>query len=141
MAKKVLPTTMDKVRDAILGTDGRGSLYRWLRQHHDELQEMLEQVPRPDWQAITAALRDENLLDAAGKPPTPERVRQTWVKVRKDVEIARRRQAAKSQPIAGPPPVRILDTPKPEPQPASDDAAARIEKLRRQMNKRSGRET
>lgn len=89
MSKETQSTTMDKLRSVILGTDGRGSLYRWLRRHHDELQEMLEQVSRPDWKAITDALSDEHLLDATGKTPTPERVRQTWVKVRSDVQKTR----------------------------------------------------
>jgi hypothetical protein len=138
MAKRAQTTTMDKVKDAILGTDGRGSLYRWLRQHHDEFAEVLDQVSRPDWKRITEALSGENLLDAAGKRPTPERVRQTWVKVRKDVEASRRKKATKAQPAAGPPSVRLLAS-SDETKPASTDDA--IEQLRREMDQRSGRGT
>lgn len=137
MDKKEQPTTMDKVRDAILGTDGRGSLYRWLRQHHDEFADLLKQVPRPDWQKITRALSAENLLDASGNKPTPERVRQTWVKVRKDVEASRHKQAVRSrtppaaQPAAVAPPVRLLG----EEHPAEPKPAFNVDKFLKEMDR------
>jgi hypothetical protein len=125
MSKKP-QTTMDKVRAAILKTSGPGSLYRWLRLNHDEFAEAIAQVRRPNWRAITAALQEEELQDADGKSPTPERVRQTWLAVRKDVAAATsggrsqdkststlQADPAEPQPAAGPPPVRVLDDGRP----------------------------
>lgn len=95
MGKQPRPTTMDNVKAAILRSDGAGSLYRWLRQNHDEFQETLDLVARPNWTAIADAFAKEPvpLLDAAGKVPNGERVRQTWFKVKTDVRIARERKA------------------------------------------------
>ncbi|MFL5288073.1 MAG: hypothetical protein ACJ8AW_45710 [Rhodopila sp.] len=134
MSKKP-QTTMDKVRSAILGTSGPGSLYRWLRLHHDEMAEALAQVRRPSWQRITDALREENLQDADGKSPTPERVRQTWLAVRKDVAAATKQgggQAADnttpSQAVPDRPTVRVLDAVKPTGDTdAADDLAASLD--------------
>lgn len=137
--KKVRHTTMEKLRSAILGTEGPGSLYRWLRRHHDEMVAMLGQVSRPDWKAITAALVEEKLLDAKGKQPTAERVRQTWVRVRADVKEARDKRssgasrATREGRVA--PDVKILE-PAPKPQSGTDDVMANF---KRDMNRRSGR--
>lgn len=81
---------MDRVREAVLAPKSAGSLYRWLRQNHDEFAEVIRQTGRrPNWAAITKALHGEELLDSAGGKPTAERVRLTWLKVRQDVAIDR----------------------------------------------------
>ena len=90
---------MDRVRDAVLAPQSAGSLYRWLRQNHDEFADIIAQTGRrPDWAAITKALHEEKLRDAAGGVPTAERVRITWFKVRQDVakDRAKKGQAVKS---------------------------------------------
>lgn len=141
MGKKPQTTTMDKVRTAILGTGGRGSLYRWLRRHHDELQEMLEQVARPDWKAIALALREEKLLDASGKPPTDERVRLTWLKVRQELQEKRsgklRLQAA-DQVLSSHLRVSVKPDPPKDAGEATPDANEALARLQRQMDERSG---
>jgi hypothetical protein len=40
----------------------------------------------PDWTAIAQAFADQGFRGSTGKPPTPEGVRQTWWKVRRDKE-------------------------------------------------------
>lgn len=151
MAKKVRNGTMNKLRSAILGSAGAGSLYRWLRSHHDELVEMLDQVPRPDWKAIRDALVEENLQDAKGQKPTAERVRQTWVRVRADVKEAREKKVQGQPATMGlsekvKQSVSVSQKEAPTGVAASGDGAVkdpsadlRMADLRRQMNRRSGR--
>jgi hypothetical protein len=62
----------------------RSPLYRWLNARADAFQMMLLEM-QPTWQAVAGALAAQGLVDGTGKPPTAERVRQTWFKVRQSM--------------------------------------------------------
>jgi hypothetical protein len=85
---------MEVVKAAVLDPTGPGSLYRWLRRHHDDVVVMLSQVSRPNWRDFAKAMADLNLKDGANNVPNSERVRQTWVKVRRDVAAYRAKKPA-----------------------------------------------
>jgi hypothetical protein len=79
-------------------TSGRGrrsQLYLWLRAHHDQLAEAFSQTG-PAWSQIATSLGNNGVVDGAGKEPTPETVRATWYRVRRDVAAARARRAGPS---------------------------------------------
>lgn len=62
---------------------GRSPLYRWMREHHDELATRFA-LERPSWSALAATFGECKLTDRTGKPPSPETARKTWQRVRKD---------------------------------------------------------
>jgi hypothetical protein len=94
----------------------RSSLYRWMRQNHEEFAAALADAGRPNWRAIAAEFAKDGLTDP---DPSPEAVRLTWWKVRKAVEASRGKQATKP---SRPP---VLKTPAEAPgPPAVTDPAA-----------------
>ena len=111
----------------------------WLAQE-DHFDRLDEQIKRHGvrWDVVAQWAMDEGLTD--GQPLTALAARRTYER-----EAKRRREQPKSppkaQPLAGPPTVRMIELARETPPPASDDAEARIEKLKRQMARRSGRES
>lgn len=104
-------------------------LYWALWDLHDEIAPALDPPARPNWAEIAATFTAGGVFDAAGNPPKPVRVRQTWHKVRKDkglgpgprgrdAKAAETSAAATSpqpaEPAASPPPLLLVE-------PAPDD--------------------
>ena len=120
-------TELDEVvRFLASGSHGRGRrspLYRWLNVRAEAFQTMLHEM-QPTWQAVAEALAAQGLVDGAGKPPTAERVRQTWLKVRQ------RRPPPKPEPqtlAAAPAPTDPPPQPsEPAVQPVPNDLRARL---------------
>ena len=105
---------IERLRQAAMSS--RSSLYRWMRQNHEEFAAALADAGRPNWRAIAAEFAKDGLTDP---DPSPEAVRLTWWKVRKAVEASRGKQATKP---SHPP---VLKTPAEAPgPPAVTDAAA-----------------
>jgi hypothetical protein len=71
---------------------GHSQLYLWMRQNHDRIAEGLNGL-RPSWLALATRLGEMDILDGAGKAPTPQGARATWYRVRRDLAAARARQA------------------------------------------------
>lgn len=71
----------------------RSPLYRWMRQHHAELDRTFAAV-RPNWRALAAEFAALGILDSTGQPASPDRARKTWWRVRADIRRTQRRRAA-----------------------------------------------
>lgn len=56
------------------------SLAEWIKTHHAEAAELLGHK-RMDWAMAASALDAHGLKDSAGKPPTAETARETWLRV------------------------------------------------------------
>ncbi|MBS0641391.1 MAG: hypothetical protein JSS43_16085 [Proteobacteria bacterium] len=87
------------------GAGGRGrhsTLYRWLYEHADGFQRLLNDSS-PSWDSVADAMTTHGLTDGAGKPPTAERARKTWFEVRR----------AKGWMVAAPLPPAPTATPAP----------------------------
>lgn len=69
----------------------RSKLYRWMADNYDAFQATLAEAGRPNWQELAKVFAEDGLTDSEGKPPSPEGTRQTWWKVRKAVEAARKK--------------------------------------------------
>jgi len=127
-------------------TDGRSVLYHWMYKRADLIRRLLDDS-HPSWASVAAALADQGLTNGHGKPLDAERVRKTWFDVRRAkgwTSTQPTPQPAKPAALPSPPP--IAPAPRPavaaDPQPApvqDDDARARIERLMREMDRRSGR--
>jgi hypothetical protein len=104
MAKAKKPTgEIDAFRAALKvarGRTARSSLYRWLRENHDEF--LIDWTEAADWPAFVQAFAALGLTDRTGKPPAVETARKTWLQVRKDVAKAEARQQAKRAPPLAP---------------------------------------
>jgi hypothetical protein len=127
MAKaKKLSGEIDAFRAALKAARGRtarSSLYRWLRENHDEF--LIHWTDAADWPAFVQAFVAVGLADRTGKPPAVETARKTWLQVRKDVAKAKARQQAERPPPLAPgeiaPGVRLARLP------SSVEAPAHIE--------------
>jgi hypothetical protein len=122
---------------------GRGAyspLFRWMRRHHDGLQEAIDKM---GWAALTDAITDAGILNGQGNSPPAETVRHTWWRVRKAV---RRERAKAADNAAAPrkakpqPQVRDALPPQPEkPAEPDPDAAERVrmakERVLKYMNR------
>ena len=84
------------LRDIARGP-GRSSLFHWLYDSHDEIvQASLGRRIR--WKPIAAHASRLGLTDGDDKPPTAERVRQTWFGVRREVAKQRALRASAPRP-------------------------------------------
>lgn len=125
-----------RIAEVVRSSSGRSPLYRWMRTWHDDFLKLMEET-RPNWKAVAEAFAKEGLLSAEGEPLSPEAVRHTWWRVRRDVAGKR----AKRQPKAKPAVTVIEEPPIPPPEPAPaapNDALARI---KAKVNERSGRKS
>jgi hypothetical protein len=111
----------------------------YVRTNFDRLSRILETNRGSEkWEELAKWAVEEGLT--GGKELKPMTAKRTYER-----EVERRKKAAqkpKSQPAITVRAIQIFEEPKPveAPTPPSDDAEARIEKLRRQMARRSGRE-
>ena len=78
-------------------------LYIAMRDSHDPMVRAFENK-RPDWSALVAGFNDLGILDGQGKPPTIRCAQNTWARVKKDVQSARGRTAARRTAGRGVPP-------------------------------------
>lgn len=78
------------------GDDRRSPLYRWMWTNHDKFAGMLDGA-RPNWKKLAEVFAGLGFSDD-GKPLRSEGVRQTWYRVRRAKDAARR--ARKSKPEA-----------------------------------------
>lgn len=99
-------------RDQLSAAGRRSPLFRWMLRHHDELAAHLA-IEGANWVALAHGFGRKGLLDRTGKPPTPERARKTWLKVRQTVA---EQKAAGRSPTAAPGPM-----PASPPLPGADD--------------------
>lgn len=72
----------------------RSSLFWWMVKHHDELKTTAS-GRRLQWAALCTRFAELSLTDINGKPASPRTARETWLRVRRAVEEANRRLAAK----------------------------------------------
>lgn len=86
--------------EAACGATARSSLYRWLRENHDEFLARLD-GERADWLALAQGFAALGLTDRTGKPAAPATAHMTWQTVRKDVAKAKVRKGGKSAPASG----------------------------------------
>lgn len=101
------------VEDAVgVPTAGRSVLYRWMRQHHDELLAKWAGL-RIDWIATCARFAAAGLTDRRGKPPTPGTAQKTWQRVRHDVARARSQADQTGKQPAASPPLEPTEDPPP----------------------------
>jgi len=63
-----------------------GELYRWMRVRYRSFLALLAESRRPSWKRIAAGFAGIGIRDGLGNPPTAETVRQTWWKVRRDID-------------------------------------------------------
>ncbi|QQP92726.1 hypothetical protein IGS68_30150 (plasmid) [Skermanella sp. TT6] len=119
----------------------RSPLYRWLHARHDAFAALIRE-DRPGWQALAGGFAGLGLLSPEGRPLTPEAVRHTWWRVRRDVAASRRAAPPACRRDAvrtGPPSVAAPESPvtdRAAPGPDADDVLARF---RSKVNERSGR--
>lgn len=97
---------IERLRQAAMSS--RSSLYRWMRQNHDEFAAALADAGRPNWRAIAAEFAKDGLTDPE---PSPEAVRLTWWKVRKAVEASQGKRATKPSRSPVKPPTEAPDAP------------------------------
>lgn len=121
-----------RIAEIVRSSSGRSPLYRWLRARHDVFLKLMEEE-RPTWKTLAEGFAKEGLLSADGKPLSPEAVRHTWWRVRRDVAGKK----AKRQPKAKPTVTVIEEPPIPSPAPASPGNA--LTAIRGRINERSGR--
>lgn len=95
------------------------SVYWYLRDHHDALVAEFAQVARPNWRGMAEAFAGLGLADHAGKPASPEAIRMTWWRVRRDVAKMRATMPPPEpkRPAAPVVPPRFLHSPAPMPAP------------------------
>lgn len=101
------------------GGQGRSPLYRWMRQHHDALAAAFAETP-PAWGPLAAEMTAVGLTDADGKAPSAVSARQTWYRVRRDLDRARELKtpvAPKLAPDEIAPAVHAVTTPPPSESP------------------------
>ncbi|MGG5810557.1 hypothetical protein [Falsiroseomonas sp. CW058] len=130
-----------RIAEVARGGAGRSPLYRWLRGRHDAFAELLDET-RPSWGSLTDGFNDLGLAGPGGRALTPETVRHTWWRVRRDVAAARARREAAAPPPPVVPVTRPAPTPpSPAPPPASAPGGAEtaLARLRAEMDQRSGR--
>src|SRR4051794_4783690 len=86
---------LESIAEIARSASGRSPLYRWLRVRHDAFMELVNEN-RPNWKALAEGFAELGLLSLEGKPLTPEAVRHTWWRVRKDVAASRQKRTEKS---------------------------------------------
>ena len=89
-----------------------GDIYRWLRDHYDQVLEDRVELER-SWAVITEEIESAGVKGTRGGPPLIDSVRMTWKRVCRDVEAARKRKeerkaereakTARRQPAPAPP--------------------------------------
>lgn len=62
----------------------RSPLHDWMRARAETLAAELDPPRRPDWARVAAVLGEGGVLDGAGNAPSPQTVRQTWWRVRRE---------------------------------------------------------
>lgn len=128
---------LQRIAEIARSGSGRSPLYRWLRSRHDAFLDLMEEE-RPNWKKLAEGFAEIGLLSADGKPLSPEAVRHTWWRVRRDVAGKR----VKRQPKAKPAVTVIEEPPVPPPEPApaaTSDAKEQLARLKAKINERSGR--
>ena len=63
---------------------GRSEPYRWLWENYAEIETVLALRLRGGWRLIAEDAAGAKVLDADGKPPTPDAMRAAWQRVLKD---------------------------------------------------------
>jgi hypothetical protein len=144
---------MARLRQALRRRNPRRSqLSDWMWRNHDSFADLLAEVP-PDWEAVTEVFTGLGFRTAPGEPLTPERVRKTWWRVRRQYATAQTGQKprASAKPAVEPSvampepeeprqPQPEADRPEPGPPETNRDTARdAIARLRAEMDKRSGR--
>lgn len=124
---------LQRIADIARSGSGRSPLYRWLRTRHDEFLELMEET-RPNWKKLAEGFTEIGLLSAEGKPLSPEAVRHTWWRVRRDVAEKRTKRQPKAKPA-----VTAIDPPVPPPEPAPAAPNDALERFKAKVNERSGR--
>jgi len=71
-----------------------GDIYRWLREHYEQMLEERDELQRP-WEVITAEIASAGVKGTRGGPPYVTSVRKTWKRVCRDVEAERERKEAR----------------------------------------------
>lgn len=66
------------------GHQRKSPLWRWMHLNYADLLPSLARGS-PDWKAICAVVTEAGILDGRKQPLSPERVRKTWLAVRKYV--------------------------------------------------------
>ncbi len=137
---------------------GRGAVYRWLRENHQEVIDGFAATEAP-WDTVVASMIRDGVTGQRGAPPNRKAVAKVWDRVCRDVKsdalqlrtgIPQRRQQpsrlpATWRPQAATPPPSRLAVAQPAGGPASiTDTENRspeelVAGLRRVMNERSGR--
>lgn len=68
----------------------RSAMYRWLREHHEQVAELLETI-EPSWREVAERLGREGVRNTKGALPSADSARRVWHVVCRDVEIAKTR--------------------------------------------------
>ncbi|HUZ90310.1 MAG TPA: hypothetical protein VMU78_00170 [Methylocella sp.] len=71
----------------------RGDIYRWLRDHFQQVFHDIEELQRP-WAVIAAEAAVAGVIGTRGAKPTADSVRRVWKRVCRDVQVARDRKVA-----------------------------------------------
>src|SRR5271157_2700825 len=85
MQARALDEILKKIRT-------RSTLFDWLLETHDQLLSAARGGRIP-WTLLYRELAKQGLMDMTGKPPTPETVRKTWERVRKEKKRIEEREA------------------------------------------------
>jgi hypothetical protein len=126
---------MDRIAEIARSGSGRSPLYRWLKSRHDAFLELVSEE-RPDWKRLAQGFQEIGVLSPDGNPLTPEAVRHTWWRVRRDVAAAREKKQAKAKPAVS---VVTPAEPPPSAEPPVSDAGDKLSRLKGKINERSGR--
>lgn len=109
----------------------KSSLERWMRENHDAFAARLKQRIA-DWDVLVKFFADAKLTDRYGNPPKPETARKTWQRVRKKIQDARAKEAARPPvqrrpPDQSAPPIPVRQTVRTKPTDApTDDILTRM---------------
>ncbi|MBB5696045.1 hypothetical protein FHS87_004113 [Roseomonas pecuniae] len=96
-------------------------LYEWMWAHASDLVAELNPPRTPNWQAIAEEFQRAQVTDGQGRPPTAERVRKTWWKVRADRRAQEGGEAVRQAPRRAVLPPPVQETPAPQPAEASSE--------------------
>jgi hypothetical protein len=66
---------------------GHCDAYRWLRDHYNRVQAMLSES-RPSWRTMAEAIDAAGVVGARGQRLSPNKLREMWGRVTRDVAIA-----------------------------------------------------
>lgn len=68
----------------------RSAMYRWLREHHEQVAELLE-TNEPSWRDVAEHLGRAGVRNTNGALPSGDSIRRVWKVVCRDIETAKTR--------------------------------------------------